>query len=148
MATSSTKKTAKPEGAAVPAKKPRAVKTAAPKDPAAKPAKKVAAKTKAAPALAPTELSAAPQTPPPAAPAPAKVEKVAPEIAPAPTTAPAPAAVESGEMEMPTDETKIILMKPPIQVRDLATRLNLKPFQLIHELMEMNVFATLNQNLE
>jgi translation initiation factor IF-2 len=39
-------------------------------------------------------------------------------------------------------------MKPPIQVRDLATRLNLKPFQLIHELMEMNVFATLNQNIE
>ena len=33
-------------------------------------------------------------------------------------------------------------------MRDLATRLNLKPFQLIHELMEMNVFATLNQNIE
>ncbi|NBS87226.1 MAG: translation initiation factor IF-2, partial [Verrucomicrobia bacterium] len=46
------------------------------------------------------------------------------------------------------DESKVIQMKPPIQVRDLATRLNLKPFQLIHELMEMNVFATLNQNIE
>ena len=61
MATSSTKKTAKPEGDAAPAKKPRAVKTAAPKDPAAKPAKKVSAKTKAAPAVAPTEVSAPPQ---------------------------------------------------------------------------------------
>jgi translation initiation factor IF-2 len=46
------------------------------------------------------------------------------------------------------DDSKVIQMKPPIQVRDLATRLNLKPFQLIHELMEMNVFATLNQNIE
>ncbi len=134
MATSSTKKTAKPEGEAAPAKKPRAVKTAAPKDPAEKAPKKAPAKEKAAKAEVVTP------TPPAPAPAPS-AEKPAP--APAPT-----AAAPDVSPEEIIDESKVIQMKPPIQVRDLATRLNLKPFQLIHELMEMNVFATLNQNIE
>jgi len=134
MATSSTKKTAKPDGEAAPAKKPRAVKTAAPKDPAEKAPKKAPAKEKAAKAEVVTP------TPPAPAPAPS-AEKPAP--APAPTVA----APDVSPEEI-IDESKVIQMKPPIQVRDLATRLNLKPFQLIHELMEMNVFATLNQNIE
>ena len=134
MATSSTKKTAKPEGEAAPAKKPRAVKTATPKDPAEKAPKKAPAKEKAAKAEVVTP------TPPAPAPAPS-AEKPAP--APAPT-----AAAPDVTPEEIIDESKVIQMKPPIQVRDLATRLNLKPFQLIHELMEMNVFATLNQNIE
>ena len=134
MATSSTKKTAKPEGEAAPAKKPRAVKTAAPKDPAEKAPKKAPAKEKAAKAEVVTP------TPPAPAPAPS-AEKPAP--APAPTV-----AAPDVSPEEKIDESKVIQMKPPIQVRDLATRLNLKPFQLIHELMEMNVFATLNQNIE
>ena len=134
MATSSTKKTAKPEGEAAPAKKPRAVKTAAPKDPAEKAPKKAPAKEKAA--------KAGVVTPTPPAPAPApSAEK------PAPAPAPTAAALDVTPEEI-IDESKVIQMKPPIQVRDLATRLNLKPFQLIHELMEMNVFATLNQNIE
>ena len=134
MATSSTKKTAKPDGEAAPAKKPRAVKTAAPKDPAEKAPKKAPAKEKTAKA----EFV----TPTPPAPAPTlSAEKPAP--APAPT-----AAAPDVTPEEIIDESKVIQMKPPIQVRDLATRLNLKPFQLIHELMEMNVFATLNQNIE
>ena len=134
MATSSTKKTAKPDGEAAPAKKPRAVKTAAPKDPAEKAPKKAPAKEKTAKAEVVTP------TPPAPAPAPS-AEKPAP--APAPT-----AAAPDVTQEEIIDESKVIQMKPPIQVRDLATRLNLKPFQLIHELMEMNVFATLNQNIE
>ncbi len=134
MATSSTKKTAKPDGEAAPAKKPRAVKTAAPKDPAEKAPKKAPAKEKAAKAEVVTPTHPAP------APAPS-AEKPAP--APAPT-----AAAPDVNPEEIIDESKVIQMKPPIQVRDLATRLNLKPFQLIHELMEMNVFATLNQNIE
>jgi translation initiation factor IF-2 len=134
MATSSTKKTAKPDGEAAPAKKPRAVKTAAPKDPAEKAPKKSPAKEKTAKAEV--------VTPTPPAPAPTRsAEKPAP--APAPT-----AAAPDVTPEEIIDESKVIQMKPPIQVRDLATRLNLKPFQLIHELMEMNVFATLNQNIE
>ena len=134
MATSSTKKTAKPDGEAAPAKKPRAVKTATPKEPAEKAPKKAPAKEKTAKAEA--------VTPTPPAPAPTRsAEKPAP--APAPT-----AAAPDVTPEEIIDESKVIQMKPPIQVRDLATRLNLKPFQLIHELMEMNVFATLNQNIE
>ena len=134
MATSSTKKTAKPDGEAAPAKKPRAVKTAAPKDPAEKAPKKAPAKEKTAKAEA--------VTPTPPAPAPTlSAEKPAP--APTPT-----AAAPDVTPDEIIDDSKVIQMKPPIQVRDLATRLNLKPFQLIHELMEMNVFATLNQNIE
>jgi len=134
MATSSTKKTAKPDGEAAPAKKTRAVKTAAPKEPAEKTPKKAPAKEKAAKAEVVTPTSPAP----------------APTLsAEKPAPAPAPNAVAPDvTTEEIIDESKVIQMKPPIQVRDLATRLNLKPFQLIHELMEMNVFATLNQNIE
>ena len=116
MATSSTKKTAKPDGEAAPVKKPRAVKTATPK--------KVPAKGKTPPAE-PTDVA-------PAAVAIAAEEKITPkgEAAPAVTPPASPALTEET-----VDESKIIQMKPPIQVRDLATRLNLKPFQLIHELM-------------
>ncbi len=139
MATSSTKKTAKPEGEAAPIKKPRAVKSTAVKDPAEKAApKKSPAKEKV------KKLESAPAEVPVATPVPA-AEK--PASAPTPPP-PAAATVSETAIEEVVDESKIIQMKPPIQVRDLATRLNLKPFQLIHELMEMNVFATLNQNIE
>ena len=127
MATSSAKKTPAAEGAAAAPKKPRATKAAADKE---TPAKKTPAKSKAA-AGTPEPVAAAPLT-----------------AVPASVSTPAPAAVELPAAEGAVDESKIIQMKPPIQVRDLATRLNLKPFQLIHELMEMNVFATLNQTLE
>jgi translation initiation factor IF-2 len=39
-------------------------------------------------------------------------------------------------------------MKPPVVVKELAAELGLKPFQVVHELMEMNVFATLNQTID
>jgi len=45
-------------------------------------------------------------------------------------------------------DDKVITMKPPIVVKDLAGQLGLKPFQVVHELMEMNVFATLNQTID
>ncbi|MFH1067060.1 MAG: translation initiation factor IF-2 [bacterium] len=41
-----------------------------------------------------------------------------------------------------------ISMKPPIIIRELATKLGCKPFQIIHELMEVNIFATLNQAID
>lgn len=142
MATSSTKKTAKPEGDAAAPKKPRAAKIVTPKDPAAKGTPKSSAKEKA-PKAAPSP-ALAPNTPSPLAP-PAPT----PEVAPAPSASLVASEIISDPARTePIDESKIIQMKPPIQVRDLATRLNLKPFQLIHELMEMNVFATLNQNIE
>ena len=45
-------------------------------------------------------------------------------------------------------EGNLILVKPPIVVRDFATFIGLKPFQLISELMEMGIFASMNQTIE
>jgi translation initiation factor IF-2 len=66
---------------------------------------------------------------------------------PAPVAPQAPIAEEPAT-EAPVDEEKIIHIKPPIIVKDLATALGLKPFQLISELMEMNIFAAINQSIE
>jgi len=80
---------------------------------------------------------AAPVAPPPAAPpvTPA-VEAVTPE------TASAPAEVE-------VEQQKIIHIKPPIVVKDLAQQLGLKNFQLIKELMDdYNIFANPNLTVE
>ncbi len=42
----------------------------------------------------------------------------------------------------------VITLKPPIVVRDLAEQLKRKPFQLIADLMELGVFATVNQAID
>ena len=42
----------------------------------------------------------------------------------------------------------LVIVKPPIVVRDFAVLLGLKPFQLISELMEMGIFASMNQTIE
>ena len=68
------------------------------------------------------------------------------EVAPA---APAPAAeVAPAEPEMTEDGKRIINIKPPIVVKDLAAALGLKPFVVIKDLMEANIFANLNQTIE
>jgi translation initiation factor IF-2 len=80
------------------------------------------------------------------APAP-KVEEPAPQ----PVAEVAPAAVEAVPepvAEEPVDTRKVIHIKPPIIVKDLATHLELKPFQLIADLMELNIFASINQSIE
>ena len=38
-------------------------------------------------------------------------------------------------------------MKPPIVVRDLASRIGKKPHLMLMELMEMNVFANVNESI-
>lgn len=75
---------------------------------------------------------------PPAPPAP--VEEPEPEPAPV-----AEAVVE--ETPEPTNE-KVVHLKPPFTVKDLATAMGIKPFQLIGDLMEMNIFASINQTIE
>ena len=46
-------------------------------------------------------------------------------------------------------ETGILIsLKPPIVVRELAEQLKLKPFKLIADLMELNVFANVNQAID
>lgn len=45
-------------------------------------------------------------------------------------------------------DVKLISMKPPVIVRDFATALGMRPFQLISELMHMGIFAAITQSLD
>lgn len=85
---------------------------------------------------------------------------------PPPTTANAPPPpVSAGKPQVPAPpasspkkdneseqdgvvEGNLVIVKPPIVVRDFAVLLGLKPFQLISELMEMGIFASMNQTIE
>ncbi len=81
---------------------------------------------------------------------PIKTEHAAPPSAEAPGTiaegAPAPAAPPGAEEA--AEPQKVILIKPPIIVKQLASELGLKPHQLIAELMTYNIFANVNQTIE
>ena len=101
------------------------------------------------PAPAPMQVAKAPLAPPQVAalrppvlssPAPAKSPPLAP---------PTPAAAATTTVTI-TEEggVKIIHLKPPIIVRDFAVALGLKPFKLISELMEMSIFASMNQSID
>jgi translation initiation factor IF-2 len=61
--------------------------------------------------------------------------------------APKPAAPAAPRIELPAD-AKVINVKPPIVVRELAEKIGRKPFQVIADLMEIGVFATVNQPIE
>src|SRR3954467_6002153 len=83
-------------------------------------------------------------TPPvaPPAPEPAPVEAAPAESAVVATDASAEAPTET------EDGRKIIHIKPPIIVKDLAAQLGIKNHVLIRELMELQVFANQNQTVE
>lgn len=53
------------------------------------------------------------------------------------------ASLDSSEAEI-----KVLKVKPPIVVRDFASLINIKPFKLISELMELGIFASMNQTIE
>ena len=80
---------------------------------------------------------------------PAKTEAAPPSPKEAPgviadgTTAAAPPAPEAE-----AETQKVILIKPPIVVKQLASELGLKPHQVIAELMTYNIFANVNQTIE
>jgi translation initiation factor IF-2 len=81
--------------------------------------------------------------PPLSSPEAAKVEspKADIDLAEQPPVLPAPEPeAEEGK--------KVIHIKPPIIVKQLATELGLKPHQLIAELMSFNIFANINQTIE
>ncbi|MBM3849691.1 MAG: translation initiation factor IF-2 [Verrucomicrobia bacterium] len=59
-----------------------------------------------------------------------------------PRPAPAPARPQVAA-DAPT-----IIMRPPIVVRELAEQMGKKPFQIIGDLMQMNVFATVTQTID
>jgi len=86
---------------------------------------------------------------PPAPPAPRPVP-AAPTHVSAPAALPAMPSMAATTPPIVTIEgdVKVIHLKPPIVVRDFATALGLKPFKLISELMEMGIFASMNQNIE
>ena len=67
----------------------------------------------------------------------------APESSEAPTTEAAPVEPEARD-----DGKKVIHIKPPIIVKQLALELGVKPHQLIAELMSFNIFANINQTIE
>jgi translation initiation factor IF-2 len=69
-------------------------------------------------------------------------------LPPAQPVQPETAPVTAGEPPAPILDDKIIHIKPPIIVRDLAQQIGLKPFQLIHDLMDMNIFAAINHTIE
>lgn len=82
----------------------------------------------------------------------------APATAEPPATSPpeASGAITEGTIAAPAvspaegeaEPQKIILIKPPIIVKQLASELGLKPHQLIAELMTYNIFANINQTIE
>ena len=93
---------------------------------------------------APPVRAAGPKAPPPA-PVP---------MAKSPTAPPFPLKTETAPVEEVPEKTetsgdlKIVQCKPPIVVRDFANLIDVKPFRLISELMELGIFASMNQTIE
>jgi translation initiation factor IF-2 len=58
-----------------------------------------------------------------------------------------PAAVPQPKFIAPATG-EVIIIKPPIVVRELATQLKQKPFKIIADLMELGVFANVNQAID
>jgi translation initiation factor IF-2 len=113
---------------------------AGPASPASGPAKAPIVRPAPTPERSPAPVAAAPK--PPASPVFSGPPK--------PPAAAAKEAVEGSteEGEPASGELKTIHAKPPIVVRDFAGEIGLKPFKLISELMEMGIFASMNQSIE
>jgi translation initiation factor IF-2 len=62
--------------------------------------------------------------------------------------APEPEVSVSATAEATKVDEKVVHLKPPVAVRDLATALGLKPFEVIRDLMGMNIFVNLNQTID
>jgi translation initiation factor IF-2 len=74
-----------------------------------------------------------------------------PPVAPAATKAApkaaAPAPAQTPKFVVPATG-EVIVIKPPIVVRELAVQLKQKPFKIIADLMELGVFANVNQAID
>jgi translation initiation factor IF-2 len=79
---------------------------------------------------------------------PAAGQRQAAQKPPAKPGAPAPAPGKTPERFVAPATGELITLKPPIIVRDLAEHLKRKPFQIIEKLMELGVFASVNQSVE
>ncbi len=70
------------------------------------------------------------------------------KLPPKPVTSPKPGdAPGTAKIALPAD-AKVISIKPPIVVRELAEQLKQKPFKIIADLMELGVFANVNQAID
>ena len=97
----------------------------------------------------PPPMMKAPIQPPPPPPAAARPAPAVPAMPSAKTPPPPPLTpVASSVTVTQSGDVKIIHLKPPIIVRDFAMALGLKPFKLISELMEMSIFASMNQSID
>ena len=74
--------------------------------------------------------------------APGKTLALAKQAAPAPPKAPA-----QPQITLP-EGAPVIIIKPPIVVRELAEQMKLKPFKIIADLMGLGVFANVNQAID
>jgi translation initiation factor IF-2 len=80
--------------------------------------------------------------------------KPPPAQVPVPEPPPEPVQPAPVEESLPPSDAetgpqqKVLLIKPPIVVKNFATELGLKPHQLIAELMTHNIFANINQTIE
>jgi translation initiation factor IF-2 len=104
-----------------------------------------------APVPPPLPVAKAPIAPPPLPPrAPAPVMAPKPPPLPgAPLPIPGVPAIPTAATTPATPgEVKILHLKPPIVVRDLAQQLGLKPFKLISELNQLVGFAAMNSTID
>jgi len=69
------------------------------------------------------------------------------QTAPPPREPAKPAAAVSPKFIAP-ETGEVIVIKPPIVVRELAVQLKQKPFKIIADLMELGVFANVNQAID
>ncbi len=112
-----------------------------------------------APPVVTPPVVASPRTTPPvvAPPVLSAPSPVAPPlVAPGVSTPPIPPALDDAQAASSDTETseegvtvtddgiKVITVKPPIVVKEFATEIDIKPFRLISELMEINIFASMN----
>ncbi|MCX7819814.1 MAG: translation initiation factor IF-2 [Kiritimatiellae bacterium] len=101
-----------------------------------------AAETAAAPsAVGEATVAPPPPSEPPPAPPPAAVSQAAEAPATPPPTAPAPPSA-------PTPKPSVVRIREPITVRALAEMMQVRPNQLVAELMKMNIFKKINDPLD
>jgi translation initiation factor IF-2 len=79
-------------------------------------------------------------------------DKTAPDSKLSTATGEQPAVSQDSEStvvpKIDPNEVKLLSIKPPIVVREFAALMDIKPFRLISELMEMGIFASMSQVIE
>lgn len=102
------------------------------------------------PAVPPRVAPPAPaprSTPPAAMPPPIAARQPAPRAMTPPNTVP-PASTREERAAPEHRDLRRLQVKTPVVVRDFAVQIGKKPFQLISELMELGIFASMNTAIE